>query len=153
MRMNPRLVATTALAVLVGLVSAVPASAGTRFGIRGGIYTDPTDAFAGVEVLVPITHKVYVNPNFEYVFRDNATFWTLNGDFHYDFDTHGPYLWVGAGLAIVYRNPDGPVDSHTDVGANFLAGIGARGRVIPYIQAKVIVKDNTQFSLAAGLRF
>ena len=153
MRLYPRLVTTTALAVLVGLVSAAPASADTRFGIRGGIYTDPTDAFAGVELLVPISSQIYVNPNVEYIFRDNATYMTFNGDFHYDFHTHGPYVWIGAGLAVIYRNPDGPVDSNTDVGANFLFGIGAKGRVIPYVQAKLIVKDNTQFSIAAGLRF
>jgi hypothetical protein len=151
--MRSRAALFAALAALVTLVSSVPASADTKFGIRGGIYTDPTDAFAGVEVLFPVSHSVFVNPNFEYIFRENATYWTLNGDVHYDFHTHGPYLWIGAGLAVVHRDPDGPVESDTDVGANFFAGIGARGRVIPYLQAKVVVKDNTQFSLAAGLRF
>jgi hypothetical protein len=155
MRTTSRLVAVAAVAAVWAIGSAAPASADPRFGIRGGIYTDPTDAFAGAELLFPISHSVYVNPNLEYVFRENATFMTFNGDFHYDFPTHhGPYVWLGAGLAVVYRNPDGPADGDTDVGANFLAGIGARGHgVIPYLQAKLIVKDNTQFSVAAGLRF
>jgi hypothetical protein len=153
MRTKPTLVASAALAVLLGLVSADPAAAATRFGIRGGIYTDPTDAFAGAELLVPISDQVFVNPNVEYVFRENATYMTFNADFHYDFPTDGPYVWVGAGLAVAYRDPDGPAESDTDVGANFLFGVGAKGRVIPYVQGKLIVKDNTQFSIAAGLRF
>jgi hypothetical protein len=47
----------------------------------------------------------------------------------------------------------GPADSQTDVGANFLFGVGARGDVIPYLQGKLIVSDDTEFVIAFGLRF
>ena len=152
MRISPRLVATSALAALVSLCPAAPARA-ADVGLRVGVYTDPTDPFLGAELLVGLSRQVYLNPNVEYIFADNRTYMTFNGDFHYDFHTHGPYVWIGAGLAVIYQNPDGPAPSTTDVGANLLVGVGARGRVIPYVQAKLIVKDNTQFVLAAGIRF
>ena len=152
MRLISRLVATTAVAALVSLVPAAPVSA-ANFGVRAGLYTEPTDPFVGAELLLRLSHQVYLNPNVEYIFRDNQTYMTFNGDFHYDFHTHGPYVWVGAGLAVVYHNPEGPVDSNTDLGANILLGVGVKGNVIPYVQAKLVVKDNTQFVIAAGIRF
>ena len=147
-----RLIATTGVAALVSLVSAAPARA-ADVGVRAGLYTEPTDPFVGAELLFRLSHQVYLNPNAEYVFRDSQTYMTFNGDLHYDFHTHGPYVWIGAGLAVVYHNPDGPAEANTDVGANILLGVGARGNVVPYVQAKLIVKDNTQFVIAAGIRF
>jgi hypothetical protein len=152
MRINPRLVATTTLAALVSTLSAAPARA-ANVGVRVGLYTEPTDPFVGAELLLGLSDQVYLNPNAEYIFRDNQTYMTFNGDLHYDFRTHGPYVWIGAGLAVIYHNPDGPAEATTDVGANLLLGIGARGRVIPYVQAKLVVKDNTQLVIAAGIRF
>lgn len=152
MRVNPRLVATL-LAALVILLSAAPTRA-ANFGIRGGIYTEPTEPFVGAELLFRLAHQVYLNPNVEYIFRDNQTYMTFNGDFHYDFHTHGPYVWIGAGLAVIYLNPDGPAEAQSDVGANLLFGVGAKGgSVIPYVQAKLIIKDDTQFVIGAGIRF
>jgi hypothetical protein len=154
MKMNSRLAATAALAVLSVFFSAAPARA-DNFGVRAGLYADPTDGFIGAEGLFRLSHQVYLNPNIEYILADHQTYMTFNGDFHYDFHTHGPaYVWIGGGLAVIYHNPDGPADANTDVGANILAGIGAKGHgVIPYLQAKLIVKDNTQFVIGAGLRF
>lgn len=153
MRVDPRLAAAAALMTAVCILSPAPVRA-ADVGIRAGLYTDPTDPFIGAELLLGLSRQVFLNPNVEYVFRENETYMTFNGDFHYDFHTHGPaYVWLGAGLGVIYHNPEGPAESTTDVGANFLAGVGAKGRVIPYIQAKLIVKDNTQFSIAAGVRF
>lgn len=141
------------LGVLTTFLLATPARA-ANFGFRTGLYADPTDAFVGVEGLFRVSHQIYLNPNIEYVFADNQTYMTLNADFHYDFHTHGSaYVWAGGGLGLIYHNPDGPADSNTDVGANLLAGVGLKGRVIPYLQAKVIIKDNTQFVMAVGVRF
>lgn len=54
---------------------------------------------------------------------------------------------------ITHSNPEGPRGSSTDVGANFLFGIGRRGSVVPCVQAKLIAKDSTEFVLGFGLRF
>lgn len=141
------------LATLAVVVTATPAHA-DLLGIRGGVYTKLDKPFVGVELISPITHDVFFNPNAEYVFIDNHTYLTFNGDFHYDFRTRNrAFVWLGGGLAVIYQNPEGPPQSSTDVGANFLFGIGLKGEVIPYLQAKLIAKEDTEFVVSFGLRF
>jgi hypothetical protein len=142
------------LAALLALL-ARPAQAEIKVGIRGGYYTEVKEPFVGGELLARIAHRVYFNPNVEYVFVENATYTTWNADFHYDLPTGGStYVWLGAGLAVVRFDPEGPGGANNDTAANFLAGLGFRGSsVIPYFQAKVIAKDQTEFVLAFGLRF
>ena len=153
---------TTRHAALAGLVfsliavAAPPAAADDgMFGVRLGYYTEAEAAFVGGEALFKLAPRLYLNPNAEYVFVDNARYITVNGDLHYDFKSSGrTFFWVGAGLALLAFNPDGPADGDTDVGLNLLAGVGARrGSVIPYIQAKIIAQDDTEFVLALGVRF
>src|SRR5574339_318411 len=98
MRIHARPVVFIGLSVLVILVCAAPARA-ANVGVRVGVYTDPTAPFVGGELLFHLSPQVYFKPNVEYVFRDDETFLTYNADLHYDFNTHGPYVWVGAGLA------------------------------------------------------
>jgi hypothetical protein len=135
------------------LVLAVPAPA-ADFGVRGGYYTDIGEPFLGVEYIAPVTSDIFFNPNVEYVFVDGARYFTLNGDFHYDFHTTGStFAWVGAGLGVISFEADG-FDGETDLGLNVIGGLGTRaGGVIPYMQAKVIVSDGTEFSLGFGVRF
>ena len=144
-----------AVALLVGLtlLSAGNASA-TDVGIRFGLYTDVDEPFAGVELLTRVAHRIYFNPNFEWVFTEGFDYFTVNGDFHYDLPSSGrPYVWLGAGLALVRVSFDGG-GGDTDAGLNLLGGLGWRaGEVVPYVQAKVIVKDNSEFVIAFGLRF
>ncbi|HSP87478.1 MAG TPA: hypothetical protein VLN45_05055 [Ignavibacteriaceae bacterium] len=127
-----------------------------KFGIRTGVYTDLSDMFLGVEYLAPIGSRVFFNPNIEYVFIENADYWTFNFDAHYDWPTYSSvYVWTGAGLGILHFNPEGRADSNTDVGLNLLFGLGfnTSSTVIPYIQGKAIISDNTDFSLGMGVRF
>jgi hypothetical protein len=139
-------------------LSAVPAVAladDFRVGVRGGYYTKVEKPFLGAEVLVRVAPRFFFNPNFEYVFVDNGTYMTFNGDFHYDFPTHSStYVWLGAGPALVRVDPEGPAPANTDVAANLLAGIGFRtGSIIPYFQVKAIIKNDSLLSLAFGVRF
>lgn len=140
---------------LAGLVASAGAKSGTTVGLRIGYYTDAEKAFLGGEFLTPIARSIYFNPNVEYVFADNVTYMTFNGDFHYDFPSRNPsFVWLGAGIAGIYVNPDGPPDGETDVRLNVLAGVGlSRGPVIPYFQGKLIFSDNAEFVLGFGLRF
>jgi hypothetical protein len=80
---------------------------------------------------------------------------TLNGDFHYDFPTRrNLFVWLGAGLGLVRVDFEGDDNGDTDAALNVLGGLGWRaGSVIPYVQAKVIVKDNSEFVIGVGLRF
>lgn len=146
-----------AFATLAG-ASLVPSAAqadDALFGLRMGYYTKAENPFGGVELILPLSHRVYANPNVEYVFIDNLTYLTYNLDFHYDLPSHSrAFVWLGAGLGVISQNPDGPAPTDTEVAANFLAGVGlSRHRVIPYFQAKLVAKGDTEFVVAFGLRF
>ena len=129
-----------ALAAAILLAAPAAAQADPRFGVRFGYYTEAEDPFLGAEFLFRIVPEIYFNPNVEAVFVDDGHYFTINGDFHYDFfSRRRTFAWLGAGLAVLNTDPGGSAESNTDVGLNLLAGIGARrGRVIPYAQAKVI---------------
>ncbi len=144
---------TLAAAALLSLL-ALPATArADNFGVRTGFYTDAGKPFLGVELLARVARRVYFNPNFEYVFSDDPHFMTFNADFHYDFRTRSrAYVWAGAGLGVLYTDPK-VGDSHTDLGLNLLFGVGLKGEVIPYVQGKVIVSDNSEFVIGFGVRF
>jgi hypothetical protein len=127
-----------------------------KFGVRTGVYTDLSDLFIGGEYLAPIGSNVYLNPNIEYIFVTNADYWTFNFDAHYDFPTYSNvYVWTGGGLGILHYNPEGPADGNTDLGLNLLFGLGfnTASNIIPYIQGKAILSDNTDFELGMGVRF
>jgi hypothetical protein len=127
-----------------------------KFGIRTGVYTDLSDMFVGAEYLAPIGSRVFLNPNVEYIFIPDGNFWTFNFDAHYDFPTYSNvYVWTGAGIGLLHFSPEGPADANTDVGLNLLFGLGfnTASNVVPYIQGKAIISDNTDFSLGFGIRF
>jgi hypothetical protein len=148
-------IAALAAALILAVLPVSAAAADTKFGVRGGYYTDIGEPFLGAEVLVPVARRIYFNPNFEYVFVEDLNYWTLNGDFHYDFPTRRPvYVWAGAGAGLLRVDPPGPDNSDTDVGLNLLAGVGFQaGSAVPYFQAKVILKNGSEFALAFGVRF
>lgn len=141
--------------VVATLLSLPAAADDAKVGVRGGYYTDIEEPFIGAELLLKVAPRFYFNPNAEYVFLNNAKYFTWNADFHYDFHSRGSsFAWLGAGLAVTTFNPRGPNNSNNDVAANILAGVGVQtGGLIPYFQAKVIAKDETEFVLAFGLRF
>jgi hypothetical protein len=142
-----------AAAVLLSVLAAAAPARADMFGVRAGFYTDVEEPFIGVEFLAGIGNRVYFNPNFEYVFTDDPDFMTFNADFHYDFRTRGrAYVWAGAGLGVLYTNPEAG-DGNTDLGLNLLFGLGLKGDVVPYVQGKVIVSDDTEFVIGVGLRF
>jgi hypothetical protein len=69
---------------------------------------------------------------------------------------------VGGGPAVIFSGFDAPAgcrrcddDNQTDLGLNLLAGVGfwKRQAIRPYIQGKVTLSDNTEASIAFGLRF
>jgi hypothetical protein len=152
MRRASSLLTIAAAALLTVLVSAASARA-DMFGVRAGYYADVEEPFAGVEFLVGVGNRVYFNPNFEYVFTDDPDFMTFNADFHYDFRTRSrAYVWAGAGLGVLYSNPE-VGDGNTDLGLNLFFGLGLKGDVVPYVQGKVIVSDDTEFVIGVGLRF
>lgn len=145
------------LLLLTSLALVAPAQA-VDFGVRAGVYEDANEGFVGGELLIGIANPWYFNPNVEYVFVDNGDLITVNADFHYDFDVQAPlFVWAGGGPALIVSDRDRPGrddDGDTEVGANLLAGVGWQaGAVVPYLQAKVILSDDSQAVLAFGVRF
>jgi hypothetical protein len=146
-----------AMALMMFIASPHAKATGSKVGFRLGVYTDAEELFLGAEALTPIAAApLYFNPNVEFIFIEHGTFATFNFDFHYDFLTssRAVLVWAGAGLGVLYRNPEGPIGGDADLGANLLFGIGfGRGPTIPYIQSKVILSDNTEVAIGFGLRF
>jgi hypothetical protein len=145
-------------ALAVALLSVAPPARadGVDVGLRGGFYSDAEAAFVGVDLLIPVARSWFFNPNFEYVFVDRGDLYTLNADVHYDLDVRGSnYVWLGGGPALIVADPDRPrAERETDIGLNVLAGLGWKGAsVVPYVQGKVVLADDTEAVLAFGVRF
>jgi hypothetical protein len=160
--MMRRIVATTTIPFLLSLVlMTVPARAHGNIDpeIRGGLYTEG-DGFLGGGLLTGISSTWYFNPNVEVVFAD-GDYVTVNGDFHKDLNMgEGPAFWLGGGPALVVANTNNsdlsndPGDSNLDLGLNLLGGVGAKyGSARPFGQLKYMISDQSQFSMALGLRF
>lgn len=153
--MRMKIIGLILFAALFSFVFFNEASAEIHPGVRLGGYFDSEAFFVGGEILAPIAHQWFINPNVEFAFADNLNIITFNFDVHYDLPTSTVYTWVGGGPAVIVFDPEGNRDGETDFGLNLLFGVGFRtnGRIIPYIQPKVIISDDTEFALAFGVRF
>lgn len=152
---RPFLGFATAAAALLVAAGAAPAS--PSFGVRAGVNLDREDPLVGVELLAPLRGGWWANPNLEVTFGDRVDVVGLNADFHYDFERSGSgsaYFWLGTGLAVLFADYEGGGDD-TDVGVNLLMGVGlpTASGVVPYFQGKATVSDDTDGSLAFGIRF
>ncbi|HKI00938.1 MAG TPA: hypothetical protein VKK31_03060 [Thermoanaerobaculia bacterium] len=166
--MDKRTGRATRTLAFAGFFLLIPALAHAEidFGVRGGLYSDADAAFLGAELLTPLRflgRGWFFNPNFEYVFVDDGDLYTLNLDAHYDLQTTRSYsFWLGGGPAVIFSQIDPPFgcrrcdsEDETNLGLNLLAGLGfwPRQAVRPYVQGKVTLSENTEASLAFGLRF
>ena|SRR5436305_6580364 len=153
-----------ALGLAALLVCPAGAQAATDIGFRAGGYSGDSDgAFIGIELLTHLSGGWYLNPNLDYVFADRGSLTALSVDVHYDFRTHAPYyFWLGGGPSILYRQFDrtelerriGVSGSQSDFGVNLLAGLGwGKGQAFrPYVQGKVVLSNQSEASIAVGLR-
>lgn len=146
------IVAVVALVCSLGFPALAPA---TDLGVHMGFYIDSDAISLGFGMLTSLSQsepRWFFNPNAEMIVgdRDMAAF---NADFHYDFAGDSDLtFWAGAGpgLYVVER----PFDDELDVGLNLLAGFGKqRGSTRPFVQGKIVAKDDAEASLAIGLRF
>lgn len=146
--------AALVLAAVCFLATAGVASA-TDLGVQMGYYFDSEAVSLGFGALTSISDshpRWFFNPNAEMIVgdRDMAAF---NLDFHYDFASNDDLtFWAGAGPALYVI--DQPFDDDMEPGINLLAGFGAlTGNVRPFLQGKAILMDNSEASIAVGLRF
>ena len=158
-RTHTRKSAATAIGIALLAIAAtafMPARSNAQVDVdvRGGVYTDMSAMALGAGLLTGVGSSWWFNPNIEAAFGDNGDLITLNGDFHYDFPTGDPVtIYLGAGPALLFANPDGNNDGTTDVGLNLIGGIAGRGAVRPFGQVKGVVSDNSEVALMGGIRF
>jgi len=143
------------VALAIALAASTDARCDTTFGVRTGVYTDASAGFVGGEVVTSIAPSWYFNPNLEVAAAGDRDVVTVNGDFHYDFFQDRPYwVWAGGGPAVIHRSMPNETDQ-TNLGANFLGGIGWKtsAKVQPYVQGKVTISETDEAVVAFGLRF
>ena len=123
------------------------------FDARGGRYLDPEKWFLGAGVHIGLG-PIEIVPNGEYVFIDNATYYTLNVDGTYTvLPMVAANVWVGGGLALIgFGIKD--FDTETHGGVNLLIGAGLNAIPLkPFAQFKYIIWDDETAVLAVGARF
>lgn len=153
---RPVFLAALVMTALLFGGTAADAADRPQFGIRTGVYTDFDDAFLGVEGVFPVNGTIDLVPNLEWVFVDVGDFLTGNIDLAYNVPDHTRTadFWIGGGLALLRSDLGDNFDSNTEVGVNLLAGVAlTTGPVSPYVQAKGILADDSQFVITVGLRF
>ena len=142
--------------LILGATAAPLEAAETRFGTHAGVWTDDGDPLVGGDVVLPLHEPHWtLNPSVEYVAGDRVDRWILNGDALYDLDLDTKAeVWVGGGLAILFNDHDRG-GSSTDLGLNLLAGAGlsTSSGLLPYVQGKAVITDDSSFALVLGLRF
>jgi len=145
--------------VLLILLAAAPARAKLHAEVRGGYYLDTKEGMIGGGAYLPVSTRWDVNPNLEWVFVGGFDYYNLNLDVHRDLsDGTGPSLWLGAGPTLIVVDVNDAIRprdrDRTHLGLNLMAGIGGRrGSLIPFAQFKLALSDDSEASLAAGVRF
>ena len=122
---------------------------GGDVSLRAGAYTDVDGAFVGIEYRTSVNGRLYVAPNFELVFPDDGSYFSVNADLHYLFSAQGKLSpWAGGGLGIYARGHEGR-GHDTSVGANLVGGLGLRTQLDPYVQLKVVLGFGIRFWASA----
>ena len=127
------------------------------FGLRTGYYSGTNEPFIGGEVFVPLSDRLTLNPNVEWVFvQEIDGLATFNTDLVYDFPLSGNnFYWLGAGVGVRRFAKGGGWPPENNLALNLLAGVGfGQGQeFMPFLQGKVAMSDATEVVLTAGFRF
>jgi len=145
------------LAFIAVFLVVTPAAFAADFGVRAG-KLDRADAnFVGAEMLFDLG-SININPNIEYWDVDNGTEGTANLDVTWDFGSSRVKPYVGAGVGMLYVDPD-LGSSNTETLGNLIGGVQFDLDFLrPYAQAKYsrsLENDNSghEWALTVGLRF
>ena len=141
------------LALLAVVPSSGRAQVNTHVGARLGYNFHTREALLSANLTVPMASRVEFYPSLDVYTPDRGNKIGFNGDVKVLLPASGSYnLYAGGGLGIVNRNV-GDV-SNTDVGVNLLFGIESRlGRIHPFGEARILLHDDTQLVLLAGVNF
>jgi len=134
-----------------------PAAFAAEFGVRAGRLDRADENFVGAEMVFDLG-TININPNIEYWLVDDVTEGTANLDVTVDFGSGGVKPYVGAGVGLLYVNPD-LGSSDTETVGNLIGGVQlGLGSLKPYAQAKYTRSiENSdsghEWALTVGLRF
>jgi opacity protein-like surface antigen len=134
-----------------------PAAFAAEFGVRAGRLDRADVNFVGAEMLFDLG-MFNINPNIEYWDVDNVTEGTANLDVTWDFGSSRVKPYVGAGVGLLYVDPD-LGSSNTETLGNLIGGVQFDLDFLkPYAQAKYsrsLENDNSghEWALTVGLRF
>ena len=134
-----------------------PAAFAAEFGVRAGRLDRADVNFVGAEMLFDLG-MFNINPNIEYWDVDNVTEGTANLDVTWDFGSSRVKPYVGAGVGLLYVDPD-LGSSNTETLGNLIGGVQLDLDFLkPYAQAKYsrsLENDNSghEWALTVGLRF
>ena len=125
------------------------AAPGPRYGLHLGYNFDVDELLLGAQLSWPIVPALDIYPSFDYYFVSGGSLWALNFDVKYRPPTRYGAWYLGGGLDLMHASAAG--NGTTNSNLNLLTGLeGRRGRTRPYVEAKFILGDNSQFQLVGG---
>jgi hypothetical protein len=145
------------LILIAVFLTLAPAAFAADFGVRAGRLDRADVNFVGAEMLFDLG-MFNINPNIEYWDVDNVTEGTANLDVTWDFGSSRVKPYVGAGVGLLYVDPD-LGSSNTETLGNLIGGVQLDMDFLkPYAQAKYsrsLENDNSghEWALTVGLRF
>ena len=124
-------------------------TSGPRFGAHLGYNFDASKTLLGAQLSWPIVPALDLYPSFD-LYLGSGSLWALNFDAKYRPPTTYRAWYVGGGLNYTHGSSGGVSSSSTNL--NLHTGLEARrGRVQPYVEAKLIVGNGSAFQLVGGI--
>ena len=118
-------------------------------GFRVGYDFDADHTFLGGQFNLPVGRRWTLVPSAEFYFGVTGTPYRLNADLRYRPPTAFGLFYFGGGFAYFHASGGG------DAGANAFAGWEGRRAMPfkPFLEAKLVFRDNTSFNVLGGLSF
>jgi len=128
---------------------AIGSAPGTRYGLHLGYNFDVDELPLGVQHSLPILLRPAPYSSSGYCIACGGSLWALNFDVKYRPPTRYGAWYVGGGLDLMHASAGGTGGTNSNL--NLLTGLeGRRGRTRPYVEARFILGNNTQFQLGGG---
>src|SRR5215510_749834 len=150
-----------ALAILAVLPAASLAEPFTAYGPQFGFTSGPDQFFVGGHLKWgAVAPSLDFVPGVDLAFGDHSTIVSINGDFHYRFDTRTtwrPYVGGGVGVHFVSVDNTGPANdnSNTVAGGHFILGadVLAKSGSRFFTELKLGFSDSPDLKMVAGFNF
>lgn len=155
-----RLVLAAVAAIGLAFATGRPAEAQARFGAQL-TWGDDSDFGIGARLGFPFGGELKRKgleglAIFDYYFPDAGNYFEISANALYHF-TQGSDVkpYVGGGVLLGRASGGSPGFDDTDFGLNAIGGLRfkAQERLLPFVEARLAIKDRAQFVIAAGVYF